>query len=89
MVGGQGTILQSGIVPGAQPVALLGPYRYSSRGFEFNLKGETGRSYRVQASTNLTMWTDLVSVTNNQPIISLVDATATQHRQRFHRVFAP
>jgi hypothetical protein len=57
-----GTILQSGDF--AAPF-LVGRDRASRAGFELNVLGEIGRSYRIQASLDLADWADLIRWTNS------------------------
>lgn len=57
---------------------------------QLTFTGEVGRTYRVQAATDLTTanWTDLLSVTLTQPAKNL-SLTTTGFNRRFFRVVTP
>jgi hypothetical protein len=59
--------------------------RLSDGAFEFCLSGEPGRSYEVQASTNLSNWTSLWVATNSAGTVVCQDAAATNSARRFYR----
>jgi hypothetical protein len=67
--------------------ALTGTPR--SGGFELTVAGETGRSYRVQATTDLVNWTELGSLTWSPSNILYLDATAPNFEMRLYRVVSP
>jgi hypothetical protein len=82
-VGNNGTILQSG------PAFTLQGRQSPSGGFALSLDGETGRFFRVQASPDLSAWTDLLGFTNAQNPTAVVDLTAQQYPRRFYRAVTP
>ena len=59
---------------------------FGSGNFQVQINGSVGWSYTVQASTNLSAWTNLL--TTNPPSLPFVwtDATATNFSARFYRV---
>lgn len=81
-VGDGGLILQSGPI-----FNLLG--RKSPGGFELQLTGEVGRSYRLQVSSDLRNWSDYVGFTSTQPTTSLLDPSGGQSLTRFYRAVSP
>jgi thiol-disulfide isomerase/thioredoxin len=56
--------------------------------FAFTLQTQPGRSYRVQASTNLNEWTTLRTLTGTNTLITFRDTTAPAPR-RFYRAVTP
>jgi hypothetical protein len=59
-------------------------------GFELAIRAESGSSYRLQASPDLsqTNWFDLIHSTNSQPATTFVDTNATNFNRRFYRVLS-
>ncbi|MGC3960120.1 MAG: PQQ-binding-like beta-propeller repeat protein [Verrucomicrobiota bacterium] len=53
---------------------------------ELQLKGETGRAYKVEASTNLMVWETLASFDFTEPSIAFVDASSTNFASRYYRL---
>jgi hypothetical protein len=83
-VGDSGKILQSGVVASMQPV--LGPVRLLPDGeVRVTLMGLAGQTYSVQASTNLSQWTDLTKVVLTNSFSQFFDHFATNFPQRFYR----
>ncbi len=85
-VGHVGTILQSGPI-----FTLAGKNQFANSGFELDLTGEIGRSYRLQASTDLTdtNWTDLINFTNTIETTQFLDTCATNFSERYYRAVSP
>jgi hypothetical protein len=87
-VGDAGLVLESGsYVPGC--LEALGP---GPNGFEMRITGEIGRSYRVQASSELggTNWQDLLVFTNpTEPETLFTDTRASKFSRRFYRLVSP
>jgi hypothetical protein len=69
-----------------QPFTLSLPHRLPDGSFQWTLSGESGRSYMVQASTNLVQWTDLLTVVPNSSSYQVTDTNAPGLRQRFYRM---
>ncbi|HXJ76020.1 MAG TPA: hypothetical protein VNM37_24405, partial [Candidatus Dormibacteraeota bacterium] len=60
--------------------------RYTSRGFEFRLRADPGRSYLIETSTNLSQWTPLTSLTLDLGgSIVFLDSIATNRVHTFYR----
>jgi hypothetical protein len=85
-VGSGGAVLQSG------PIFTLAATNQSmDGGFELALTGEVGRSYRIQASTDLagTNWTDVANFTNTDETVQFPDPQATNYTWRYYRAVSP
>ena len=69
------------------PPQLSSPYRSPSGPFQLTLNGIPLRSYELQASTNLTNWSVLstVTVSNGNGVLFYSDPTATNFSRRFYR----
>jgi hypothetical protein len=57
----------------------------------FQLSGQPGFNYKVQASTNLVNWDDIAVLvnTNLDGIVPFIDPSSTNYTQRFYRAVAP
>jgi hypothetical protein len=53
--------------------------------FQLNLKGGLGQVYRVDYSTNLIHWTELIELTATNIITPIVDGSASSAPSRFYR----
>ena len=62
-----------------------------SQGFGLSLLLETGRAFRVQATTDLfnPMWTDVTNFVSTGAALQFIDAAATNQTRRFYRVVSP
>lgn len=59
-------------------------------GFQFTLNGDFGARYNISYSTNLLLWSPLVTLTNFFGISQFLDSATTNQRMRFYRaVVAP
>jgi hypothetical protein len=67
------------------PSATLTQPTYANGQYSFNISGETGAEYIVQASTNLVNW---VSVQTNLAPFTFIDSNANQFNQRFYRTLS-
>lgn len=85
-VGLNGAILQSGPI-----FTLAGKNQFTNGGFELDLTGETGRTYRIQKTTNLTdtNWTDLTNFTSTAETIQFLDVDATNYPAGYYRAVSP
>lgn len=85
--GFRGIIFQSGFFGSL----LRGAGHPTAAGFQITIKGEVGRSYRLQGSTNLsgTNWSDVRSFSLLQESTNVLDGAATNIGQRFYRVVSP
>lgn len=87
-VGGAGTILQSGTLTSVRPA--LGPVaRLSTGAAQVTLNGEPGRTYPIQASTNLTDWLTITNLTLVRASGEFVDPAASNYSRRFYRAVVP
>src|SRR5205823_5427095 len=84
-VGNNESILQSEF---NGPPILQASRPPSPDGFQFSVNGEVGASYRLQVSSDLKTWADVVSFTNSQLITPWRDTDALPS-QRFYRVVSP
>ena len=66
--------------PALGPIALL-----SSGAVQVMLTGLAGRTYPIQASTNLTDWLTITTLTLTNTSGQFVDPAATNFPQRFYR----
>ena len=60
-----------------------------SNGFSLELALEVGRSFRVQASEDLKIWTDVTSFVGNAQQLRVVDFPGRNASARFYRVVSP
>jgi hypothetical protein len=91
---GGGTPASSGriylsIPPPGQPLTLSVATNASGGSPLFQLTGESGYNYTVQASTNLVNWTNIVSVVNTNGMVPFTDPASANYKQRFYRAVAP
>lgn len=55
----------------------------------FQLTGDSGFNYKVQASTDLVNWVDIAVLVNSNGVVPFVDPESTNYSQRFYRAVAP
>jgi hypothetical protein len=77
--------------PSSAHVWLLSPRLRRDGGFQFTVTAEAGRSYRVQASTDLTSgeWVTLASNAFAFGTFDFIDSEAWMHPMRFYRAVTP
>jgi len=75
----------AGLCPAPQ---FAGATNLSGGQVGLNLKGQTGKSFTIYASTNLANWTWLGSVPNPTGAVQFIDAAAT-NAQKFYRSSQP
>jgi hypothetical protein len=96
VVGGQSYQISVDGVDGADGVVLLQnsfvstptlarSANLSTNGFNFNITGVTNQVWTLEASTNLTSWNVLASVTNLNGTIQYTDPQALSLGMRFYR----
>ncbi len=61
----------------------------SSNGLIYELKGEAGYNYTVQASANLTDWVPIAQLANTNGLVRFNDQGSTNYSQRFYRAVVP
>jgi len=55
----------------------------------FQLTGQPGYTYLVQASPDLTNWTTIATLLNTNGTVPFTDSVSTNYHQRFYRTIAP
>ncbi len=55
----------------------------------FQLTGQSGFYYIVQASTNLINWSNIATLANTNGVVSFTDPASTNFNRRFYRAVAP
>jgi len=83
LVGGYGTILQSDQF--GPRLELL----TSSNPLTFDLIGEAGLSYQIEASSDFTQWTVLTNLVSATGTNQFIDSTAPHFTQRYYRAVTP
>lgn len=72
----------------AKPIVLPGS-TYSSAGFHLQFSAATNQNYIIQASTNLTTWTNISSGIITTSPMTFIDPAATNYGMQFYRVVLP
>lgn len=85
--GASGTVQLSLSLPGN--ITLSQPTRDGAGLFHFTVNSSPGLAFRVEATTNLTSWTTLASLTNTTGTMSFTDTNAPTQIHRLYRVVAP
>lgn len=84
-VGETGAILQSGVLPPVRPV--LGPVMLLPTGAaQVTLSGEVGQTYSIEASPDLTTWSQIGDITLTNETGQFGDPAAVAQPRRFYRV---
>jgi hypothetical protein len=73
----------------APQILLMGSSASGVDGLPVTVSGMKGVNYRLEASTNLTAWSQLVRWTNFTGIQRVNDMDASKLKERFYRVQAP
>jgi len=61
----------------------------TSKGFTFQVGGQAGKVYEIEATTDLVHWETLAAVTNLNGTVEYLDASAATLTNRFYRVKQP
>lgn len=77
------------LAPAAARASLNEFRRLADGAVEFTLRGEAGRSYRIEVSSNLVDWTVLGSVTTTNVTQAMRDGTTANIPKRFYRAATP
>ena len=85
-VGNNEAILQSGFI-GPPILRIQSPF--TGEGFRFTVDAEAGRAHRLQGSSNLREWIDLLSFSNNEETTLFSDSAVDEFAYRFYRVVSP
>lgn len=67
------------------PFTFSSPGRQSNGNFQFNFNGQLGRSYSIDASTNLLNWSLLTNVYYTNSALLFIDTANTNFPKRFYR----
>ena len=59
--------------------------RTAGDGIQVEIMGEIGTRYRLGASTNLTIWTAILDMTNLTGSLHYLDLSTTNQPQKFYR----
>ncbi len=70
------------------PPKILFP-EYSTNGFAATIELDPFRGYTIQSSTNLTVWTNIVSFTSSDPYYQFSDTNMPNFNRRFYRIKSP
>ncbi|MCL4787562.1 MAG: PQQ-binding-like beta-propeller repeat protein, partial [Verrucomicrobia bacterium] len=69
--------------------ALRQPQKRSDANFQFQLYGQLGQTFTVEATTNFNTWTSVTSIVANTLPTDVVDLSASNHPSRFYRASSP
>jgi outer membrane protein assembly factor BamB len=69
--------------------ALKQPQKRSDANFQFQLYGQLGQTFTVEASSNFNTWTSVTSFVANTLPMDVVDLSASNHPSRFYRASSP
>ena len=69
-----------------EPAFVTASSRLTSGVFELLFTGETGRSYRIEASSDLASWLEVETIVSGGEETIFVDPVFAQHDLRFYRV---
>jgi hypothetical protein len=69
--------------------ALRQPQKRSDANFQFQLYGQLGQTFTVEATTNFNTWTSVTSFVANTLPMDVVDLSASNHPSRFYRASSP
>ena len=72
----------------AEPLLFTAPPQLTNGGYLLRLSSSTGRVFQVQASTDLTQWTSIATLTGSTGQAEVLD-TNTVLARRFYRAVAP
>ena len=73
----------------SQPFKLTPTINTTNGARVYELTGESGFDYHVQASTNLTDWTDVAILANTNGTVRFYEQGSTNYPRRFYRAVAP
>jgi hypothetical protein len=86
LLGGNAAVLESGEL---SPIGLFTPTYNAATGFRLNATGDAGSTAKLQKSTNLVDWTNVLTFTNSNARTPVIDSAATNSPRGFYRVVAP
>jgi len=65
------------------------PGAIQAGGFPLRLFGEVGRTFRIQASTDLRIWRDVTNFTSTGAAFEFLDTSATNASRSYYRIVSP
>jgi len=86
--GTNGNVVLNLSLPNAN-ISLSQPVKAIDGFFHFTITSSPGLVLRVEATTNLTTWTPIATVTNTTGIWDFADTNSPSFKQRFYRVVLP
>lgn len=86
--GTNGNVVLNLSLPNAS-IALSQPFKAGDGLFHFLITSAPGAVLRVDATTNLTTWTTIATVTNVTGTLDFADPNSPSFKQRFYRVVLP
>lgn len=78
-----------GIFVSGSTIPSLAVENQSPSGVQLTLSGGLGPTYHLQASTNLSTWTNLVVFTNIGAGVSYTDTNSNNFQRRYYRTVSP
>jgi hypothetical protein len=84
-----GTGAPATIMLSASTIPLLAASNQLPAGIQLTISGGLGPTYQLQASSDLTTWTNLTTFTNIGAGTNYLDTTASNFPQRFYRTVSP
>ncbi len=73
----------------SQPFSLSLAGSTANGALVYELVGEAGFEYRIQSSTNLVNWTDIITLVNTNGAVRFFDQDSTNYPTIFYRAVAP
>jgi len=73
------------VPPPSQPAALFATANLTNGVAAFQLTGQPGYTYAIQASTNLADWMTIATLVNTNGTVTFFDPSSTNYNQRFYR----
>lgn len=86
--GTNGTAVVNVSLPNAN-ISLSQPFKAGDGFFHFTISSSPGLVLRVDATTNLTTWTPIATVTNTTGTLDFADTNSPSFQHRFYRVVLP
>ena len=62
-------------------------WQWGTNGMQLQLSGVSGHTIEIHASSNLTAWALLATLTNETGQVAYTDLEATNHTRRFYRAY--
>jgi len=82
------SIISVTVAASAVPPEIVSPRRRVTGELEFQVQGQAGQSFAVQASTDLQNWTRIAGIVLTQDPVVFVDPAPTTQARRYYRLSA-